>query len=143
MSVVLSGSMDPALKVNDLVFIRETKDIKPGNVIVYERDGELIIHRVIIVDGDTVVTKGDANNAADEPFDISRVKGKMVGYLPGIGAIVRVIKTPPGTIALLLAASLLVEFSFRLEKQQDEEELENIRAEIERLKQTKIDPDKY
>jgi signal peptidase I len=134
MSVVLSGSMDPALKVNDLVFIHETDEIKPGNIIVYKRDGDLIIHRVISVEGDTVITKGDANNVADEPFDISMVKGKMIGYLPGIGALVRLIKTPAGTAALLVVAVLLVEFSYRSEKKQDDKEMEDIRAEIERLK---------
>jgi signal peptidase len=138
MSVVLSGSMEPALMVNDLVFICETKEIKPGNVIVYERDGELIIHRVLYVDGTTVLTKGDANNVADEPFDISMVKGKMLGYLPGIGAIVRAIKTPFGTVALLFAAVLLVELSFRREKKQDDEEIRAIEEEIRSLKRAKI-----
>jgi signal peptidase len=135
MSVVLSGSMDPALKVNDLVFIRETKEISPGNIIVYERDGELIIHRVIYVDGSTVITQGDANNAADEPFDISMVKGKMIGYIPGIGAIVRWIKTPFGTIVLLVAAVLLVELSYRRERGEEDEELNAIKDEIRRLKE--------
>jgi signal peptidase len=129
-SVVLSGSMKPALEVNDLVFIRETKEIIPGNVIVYESDGELVIHRVISVDGTTVTTKGDANNIADEPFDLSRVKGKMVFYLPFIGAVFRAIKTPLGTFGVLLAAVLLVELSFRRDRLRDEEELEGIRREI-------------
>jgi signal peptidase len=139
LSVVLSGSMEPALQVNDLVFIHETKDIEPGDIIVYQKNNELIIHRVVFLDGDTVTTKGDANNVEDAPFDISMVKGKMVGNIPGIGFMVRAVKTPIGTIALLAAAVLLIELSYRRDKRQDDEELEAIREEINRLKRAKID----
>jgi signal peptidase len=139
MSVVLSGSMDPVLKVDDLVFIHETKDITAGDIIVYERDGALIIHRVLSIDGDTVITKGDANNVEDEPVDISMVKGKMTGRIQGAGALIRKIKTPFGTMALLAAAVLLVEISYRRDKMQDGEDLEAIKEEIESLKKARID----
>jgi signal peptidase len=139
MSVVLSGSMEPELNVDDLVLIHETKDITTGDIIVYEKNGELIIHRVIYVDQNTVITQGDANNVADDPFDISQVKGKLVGYIPGVGAIIRLIKMPVGTFALLAAAVILVELSYRREKRQDDKELEAIKEEIRNLKNARID----
>jgi signal peptidase len=121
MSVVLSGSMEPVLSVNDLVFIRETKNVQPGDIIVYESGGSLIIHRVLSTEGGVIITKGDANNVADEPFDLAAVKGKMIGHVPGVGALIRVLKTPAGTFALMAAAVLLIDLSCRPECGQDED----------------------
>jgi signal peptidase len=134
-SIVLSGSMEPALSVNDLVLLKETQDVAIGDVIVYESGGELIIHRVLSVDGDTVITQGDANNIADEPFDVSSVRGKMIAAIPLVGGPVRILKTPAGTIVLLVAAILLLELSYRHERAGDDDEIEQLKAEIRRLKE--------
>lgn len=133
-SVVLSGSMEPVLSVDDLVFIRKTQDVEVGDIIVYQSGHQLIIHRVIETDGDTFLTKGDANNVADEPVNRSSVKGVMVGSIPFIGKIVRVLKMPAGSIGVLAAAFVLAELSYRREQRQDDEELEQMKEEIRRLK---------
>jgi signal peptidase len=138
-SVVLSGSMEPYLSVNDLVLIRETDDVKVGDVVVYESEGNLIIHRIIEKNGDEIVTQGDANSVADAPFDISSLKGKMIAHIQAAGAVVRVIKTPFGTVVLLAAAILLIEFSYHKEREENDKELEEIREEIRRLQRAKTD----
>jgi signal peptidase len=132
-SVVLSGSMEPVLSVNDLVILKETQDVEIGDVIVYESGSELIIHRVQSVDGDTITTKGDANNIADEPFDRSFVRGKMIASFPAVGGLVRTLKTPAGTVVLLAAAFLLLELSYRRESVEDDE-IRELKDEIRRLK---------
>jgi signal peptidase len=134
-SVVLSGSMEPELSVNDLVFIAEEENYSEGDVVVYQRDGELIIHRIIAVNGEEVVTQGDANSVADSPVKITNIKGKMIMSVPYLGLIVRWIKTPIGTIVVLLLAVALMELSFRKKKQQDTKEMESIIEEIKLLKQ--------
>jgi hypothetical protein len=118
------------------VIIKETQDVNVGDVIVYESGGEMIIHRVLNVDGDTIITQGDANNIADEPFDVSSVRGKMIASFPAVGGLVRILKTPAGTIGLLVAAFLLIELSYHRESQEDEE-IKEIKAEIRRLKEEK------
>lgn len=133
-SVVLSGSMSPTLAVNDLVILKETQDVNLGDIIVYDSGGSLIIHRVIDLNGETVTTQGDANNVADEPFDISQVRGKMIGAIPKLGALVLALKTPAGTVALLAAAIILIELSYRHESREDEE-IKAIKAEIRKLKE--------
>ncbi len=134
-SVVLSGSMEPELAVNDLVFIKETQQIAPGDVVVFQDDGSLTIHRVLTVDGETVVTKGDANNTADDPIHISQVKGVLVGKLPFMGALVLLFKQPVVVVLVLLGALLLAEMSFRRDKQEDDEDLDEIRRQIKGLMQ--------
>lgn len=138
-AVVLSGSMEPVLSVDDLILIKETDKICPGDIVVYQSGRELIVHRVVSIDGETVLTKGDANNVADEPFDVSNVKGKMVGHLPWMGKIVRCLKTPAGIIGVLAAAFALTELSYRRERKKDTEDIEKIKEEIRRLKEEQDD----
>ncbi len=132
-SVVLSGSMEPALQVDDLVVIRETDTVQVGDIIVYQSRHSLVIHRVMEISGDAIVTRGDANNAPDEAITMSQVKGVMVASIPGIGAAVRLVKQPAVVTGILIAAVLLTELSFRKDKQKDREELEDIEDEIRKL----------
>lgn len=134
LSVVLSGSMEPALSVDDLVIVRESASYAPGEVVVYQSGDILVIHRIVDIDGDTLITRGDANSIADDPVSISAVKGKLVGVIPRVGTAVRFLKSPVGIVLLLGAAGVLLELSWRREKRQDSEELEAIRREIEKLR---------
>lgn len=134
LSVVLSGSMEPALSVDDLVIVRESASYAPGEIVVYQSGDILVIHRIVDIDGDTLITRGDANSIADDPVSISAVKGKLVGVIPRVGTAVRFLKSPVGIVLLLGAAGVLLELSWRREKRQDSEELEAIRREIEKLR---------
>lgn len=134
-SVVLSGSMEPVLSVNDLVIIHETKDVSVGDIIVYQSGYSLIIHRIVSMDGDTIITQGDANNTADKPISISDVKGKMSHHIPLIGGAIRGLKTPVGIIITLAVAILLIELSYTDDKKKDNDEIEKIKEEIRRLKE--------
>jgi signal peptidase len=133
-SVVLSGSMEPTLSVNDLVLVRETQDVEVGDVVVYQSGSSLVIHRVVQVEGDTLYTQGDANNAMDAPIDRADVKGRMVMALPGLGAVAQILKNPIVVLVVVAAAFLLLERSYRQEQKEDDQELNQLKEEIERLK---------
>lgn len=133
-SVVLSGSMETALSVGDLLIIQESDTCAVGDMVVYQDGRDAVVHRVIEMDGDMITTKGDANNASDEPFHKDRILGKVVCAIPIIGYLVSVIKTPIGTVLLLVLAVWLLNASYKKERKQDDDRLEEIRAEIERLK---------
>jgi signal peptidase len=120
-SVVLSGSMEPALSVDDLAVIKKTQDVSMGDIIVYQDGADLIIHRVIGKVGNTVVTKGDANDVADDPISITDVQGKMVASFSAGGALVRLLKQPAAVVLLIVLALFLMERSFRAEKCRDSE----------------------
>jgi signal peptidase len=138
-SVVLSGSMEPTLSVHDLVLIRETPAVETGDVVVYQSENELIIHRVISVGEDTLITQGDANSSADEPISRSAVKGVLVASVPHVGILVLALKKPV-VVLLLAAAFLLMELSCRKERRFDDRELEEIKAEIRRLQREQNEP---
>lgn len=134
MSVVLSGSMEPELSVNDLVIIAKSDSYETGDTVVYQSQGDLIIHKIIETDGMTAVTQGTANNIPDEPIQVEAIKGKLVMKLPKVGIAVRGIRTPIGVVVILAAALLLLGRSYRNEKARDDAELEAIKAEIRRLR---------
>lgn len=134
-AVVLSGSMEPVLGVNDVILVRETGSYEVGDIVVYQSGSTLIVHRIIAKDGESIITRGDANNIADAPIEISAVKGKVIAHIPAAGLAVKALRTPAGILIVLAAAFALTEFSFRKEKDEDEKELEAIKAEIRRLKE--------
>ena len=69
-----SGSMSPAIEKGDVIILKsmkneETRKIKKGDVLVYNHDNKIIVHRVIKKsnNGKTISfkTKGDYNNTKD------------------------------------------------------------------------------
>lgn len=133
-AVVLSGSMEPTFSKDDLILVKQTDAIAVGDIVVFQSDGMLVVHRVIAVDGDMVTTQGDANNSADPAFEKSAVMGIVIGWIPRVGVVVNALKTPAGTIGVLVCAFLLIELSFRKQKEKDDKELEAIKEEIRRLR---------
>ena len=69
---VATGSMTPNIKVGDVVIVnqhRDYKTLKKGDIVAYEYNGIVIVHRVheilIIKDEYYFYTKGDANETVD------------------------------------------------------------------------------
>lgn len=136
---VLSGSMEPTFSKGTLLFVKDTKNVKEGDIIVYQSEQELIVHRIIAIKDKEIITQGDANNVADQPFDKTQIKGKVIGWIPVLGSIAAILKTPIAMIAIIILALLLIEGSFRAQRDADDQELEAIKAEIRRLKEEQED----
>ena len=134
-SVVLSGSMEPALSVGDLLIFTEEEHYEVGDVVVYQSVRTPVEHRIIALDTETVITQGDANNAADKPFGVQLIKGKVVTVVPLVGHLIWALNTPLGTILTIAAAVLLMELSYRKERQEKDKEQEKIKEEIRQLMQ--------
>ena len=133
-AVVLSGSMEPTIRIDDLIIVTEQEDYRENDIIAYQSGNMVVVHRIIEVEPDTVITQGDANNAPDAPIRKEMIKGKVVHWIPGAGRIARLLKSPVATVILVGGALLLSELTLRKEKKKDEDELEQIKAEIRRLK---------
>ena len=82
-----SGSMEPIIYKGDaIVLTKVNKDteLELEDIIAYEDENEIIVHRIIqINDDNTYVTKGD-NNTTRDPLDVkhSTVKGKVLFRIP-------------------------------------------------------------
>ena len=134
-AVPLTGSMEPTIMADDLIIVAEQEAYELDDIVVYQSGSILVVHRIISIDGQSVTTQGDANPGADEPMDVSLIKGKVIAIVPVLGNVARVLKTPAATIVLLAGAVLLLEMSFRKEKQKKSDDLELIKEEIRRLKE--------
>ncbi|OGF90955.1 signal peptidase I [Candidatus Giovannonibacteria bacterium RIFCSPLOWO2_02_FULL_45_14] len=81
-AAITSGSMWPALKIGDIVLIKKVpkEEIKVGDIVVWQNQNGFTIHRVTILDENTLTTKGDGNFTDDPPVRYEDVLGKTVYF---------------------------------------------------------------
>jgi signal peptidase len=133
-AVVNTATMEPALSRNDLVVVHREEDIQVDDVVVYQNDGALVVHRVVALDGDELVTQGDANEQTDLPVQRDEVQGVVVAVVPRVGAVVQAVKSPTGVILILVVLFAGMELSFRRTRRRDDQTLAQLREEVEKLK---------
>ena len=113
--VVLSGSMEPALRTGDVSVVRSIAplDARPGDIVTF-RDPDnaerLITHRVraMQVQGDAVVfrTRGDANNVSERwRVPASGEIGRVIYRIPKLGWALAYARSK-GLFVLLLGGAL-------------------------------------
>lgn len=80
---VTGGSMLPAIWPSDCLIIqhREPEKIQPGQIILYSRNGGLVVHRVVSRDGREFVTRGDSLPQADPPVKPNEIAGEIVSII--------------------------------------------------------------
>ena len=132
-AVVLSGSMEDTFYAGDLIVVKATEEFEVGDIVVYQDRNSLIVHRIIEM-GDKVITQGDANNAPDDPIELSAIKGKVLFWIPYLGDVISFLKTPIGICLTVLLAIGLVEVPYLLEAKKDDEEKQKLIDEINKLK---------
>ncbi len=138
-SVILSGSMEPEFSVGDLIIVAESETYSEGDIVVFQDKTSLIVHRIVEIDGESIITKGDANNSEDEPITADAIKGKVLFHIDGAGNVVDFLKTPVGTLIVIALAIALVEIPRRREKEADDAKKQEILEEIIRLKKEQLE----
>lgn len=133
--VVLSGSMEPSLSKNDLIIVKESKELQVNDIVVYEAGKQLVVHRVIQIEGNEVTTQGDANNAADEPFSKDKVLGTVRFRIAGAGRWVTALRKPWVMLLLIAMVFALEEYFFQKQQEKEDEELVALQEEIRKLKE--------
>jgi signal peptidase I len=75
------------LSRGDLLFVVKPLNLHVGDIVIYQRDssGLTIVHRVIEVQGERIVTKGDNNYDSDPSITLPNVQGKVVFAVPVLG----------------------------------------------------------
>lgn len=106
--VVLSGSMEPSIRIGDLVVVHQQIEYLPHDVITFNSEnGHIVTHRVVSNNGGSIVTKGDANRTEDDGLIEPRsIIGRVVFSVPQAGRLVGYAKSPFG-ILLLIAFPVL------------------------------------
>jgi signal peptidase I len=99
-ATVSGTSMWPNLKKGDLVALKGVDsigDLQVGDIIAFKHGSGLAIHRIVKIEGETIVTKGDSNLNSDPPITFDQVVGKV----PRVGG--RLARVPlAGHVSMLM-----------------------------------------
>jgi len=111
--IVLSGSMEPAIRVGSVVAIKsvDTNTLKTNDIICFETspDQPWTTHRIINITDEGFITKGDANEEPDrEIVKKENVIGKVALIIPYIGYLSYFVHTPLGLILLIIIPATLL-----------------------------------
>lgn len=114
--VVVSNSMYPTLKINDLIVVTnvDPKTLKEGDIIVfyhpYNKEDRIVhrIYRVLNSNPPRFMTKGD-NNPYPDHWVVTGdlIIGKVIAVIPYIGILPRLF-TPPYNYYIILLIILLI-----------------------------------
>jgi len=113
---VVSGSMEPSIKIGSVVAVRPELDYKIGDVITFFQSVKTeppITHRIYdikVVGGQPVyITKGDANKSSDIDATAKKdVEGKVLFSIPYLGYLVNFIRKPIGFILIIILPAAIV-----------------------------------
>lgn len=137
---VATGSMSNTIEIGDVILVKliePNETLSENEIVVFTQDTTLVTHRIIKINGDQIITKGDANNTQDDPISRGQIIGKVVKIIPDVEMWKEIILTPkvliPTSISILL---LWIFFSYDKEKDVKKtkkviEEQEYIDEEIE------------
>ena len=106
--IVVSGSMQPAIEVGDMIIIKAQKAYSVDDIVTFRAKHSLVTHRIVEINDTYALTKGDKNNVTDEPVPLSNIEGKLVARIPRIGNIMLFGRTPRGIISLALGALIIL-----------------------------------
>lgn len=73
-----TGSMKNTIGIGDFVIVKIGKDVEYNDIITFKEKNTFITHRIIEINDENIVTKGDNNTAKDEPISRENVVGKVV-----------------------------------------------------------------
>ena len=74
---VISGSMQPALQIGAVIIVKKSNNYYERDIITYSNGLTTITHRIIAINNDEVITKGDANEVDDKPINKEQIVGKF------------------------------------------------------------------
>ena len=115
---VVSGSMEPTIHIGDMIVI-DTKsvDYQENDIVTfYDVNGSFVTHRILSINGEDMITKGDNNNTEDEPIPRKNIVGKYVFKVNGLGKILASFKSP-FVMIMILIMGLMVCFLISTDKE--------------------------
>ncbi|MBE6158697.1 MAG: signal peptidase I [Firmicutes bacterium] len=129
---VASGSMEPNLKVGDLIII-QTNDYnyKPGDIVTFkDSNGSFVTHRIVTISGNEAITRGDANNTVDKPIMLEKIVGKYKYKLSYLGHIMSAFRNT-STLVIVLVIGTIICFVLSLKDSEEKDMEEQLRKEKE------------
>jgi len=114
MYLVRSESMKPAINMGDMIVTSSLDgalgaEFESGTIVTYQLGEHVVTHRVLSVDGDTLVTKGDAMEVPDpRPVTMSQVSGIYLLKIPYVGYLSSFMRTRLGWLLVVIIPSMVL-----------------------------------
>ena len=157
---ISSGSMEPALQVEDVIIDKEIRDINEvnvGDIITFqggvEFENHLVTHRVVVApyeENGTLMlqTKGDANEVADSPIRADTVKSIYITKINFLAKLYSFFLSPWGLLTfigvlLVIFFDELINIVRILAGHYDEDNSEDISEIIKRIQKEDAESGKY
>ena len=118
---VTTGSMSGTIEINDVVIVKINDNIKENDIITYQLDDTIITHRLIKIEDNQLITKGDANNAEDKPIEKTSVIGKVIKVIPKLGIWIKVLSDVK-VIASIIVTIILFGLAVSTDKKEKQKE---------------------
>jgi signal peptidase I len=109
-AIVEGSSMAPHLSDGDLAVVRSSDEVDVGDVVLYEEPDLRVgvLHRVVRLDGERLVLKGDANDFLDDRHPTAaEVEGSLWFSIPYAGFGLGWIRTPLHAALLVFALTFV------------------------------------
>lgn len=139
---IISGSMDPVIKKNDLVIVKKInyKELKENDIITFKQEDTVITHRIIKIikmeDEFFYKTKGD-NNEIEDNFEVipNQIYGKNIYSINNIGGLVDYIHTVNGLMNIIIIIFLIFFIISLNEKRKSKRKNKRKKYEIKKLRE--------
>ena len=124
---LFTNDLNNQFSSNDIVIVKRVNDItdlKLYDIISYTNNkGINIIHRIIDINDEFIVTRGDANNISDDVITFNQVIGVYNNFrIPKLGLIVFYLQSYYGMLCVFAIYYLLIMYSYVSNRIKKEEE---------------------
>lgn len=111
-----TGSMSGTIEIDDIIIVKITKNVKNNDIITFKKENSIITHRIVKLEEEKIVTKGDSNNIEDEPISKNDIIGKVVFTFKNMEIWKKVFTTPKVYISIIITLLLFgISFSIKNE----------------------------
>ena len=138
---IVSESMEPTLKINDVVVVKkcEATQLQKGDIITFQQDGRTISHRILDITKDKNIikfrTKGDNNEIPDSDLiPESQVYGKVLFSIKKIGKIISYIQNIRGLINIVFFVIIVYILVSLRDKQKNTRKMKRKKYEIKKIR---------
>lgn len=112
--LVQTSSMEPSLNKNDLIVYSKQQEYKTGDIVCFMQNSHLTAHRIIAINDNLIVTKGDSSTQSDTPITSAQILGEIVYSSSFLGNILAFFQHFSGIfIIFVLILGILYIFKFK------------------------------
>ena len=103
-----SGSMEPNLKVNDLIIVKSEESYNIDDIVTFKDDGHFTTHRIVEIENEKITTKGDYNNSEDPSITQEKIVGKMIYRFKILGFLRYLLSKPTSWVLIFIICVFII-----------------------------------